>query len=356
MLTKYLRLDKHMIILLLFIPFSVYSGFVLKNSTLTFISAAISLIPLAMIIGFATRDISLQANPRISGLVSATFGNIIELMVAIFALSRGLIELVRASLIGSIICNIVLLTGLGFFVGGLKYKHQRFNKEAIGVSATMLIIAIVGLTMPTVFAFTTGEHQQAATLSNIVALVMAVIYTAGLVFSLRTHKDLFDENNELKASLEKPVIGKGAATIILFITTAFVALMADLLSRSIEPAALNLGLSQTFIGVVIIAIISNVAEISTAIRFAREDRLDVSLEIGMSSASQIALFVVPILVLISHLFGFGFSLVFSLFQVLGVILAVVILNHLMTDGRCNWLEGAQLISVYMIIAIAFFFI
>lgn len=356
MLNYYIRINRYILLLLVFIPISVYSGFVLHSNTLTFLSAVLSLVPLAMIIGHATKQVALQANPMISGLVSATFGNVIELTIAIFALRNGLIDLVRASLVGSVICNVILLTGLAFFVGGLRFKHQHFNSEASGVSATMLIIATVGLIIPTVFGYTTGEASRAAVLGNFVAIVMAVIYITGLFFALKTHKDLFDASDEIKATHEKPVMSKRSAVIVLFVTTLFVSLIADLLVKSIEGAAISIGITQTFIGVVVIAVISNIAEISSAIKFGREDRLDISLEIGMSSANQIALFVVPILVLISWMFGFGFSLVFSLFQVLGIILAVMIMNYLVTDGRCNWLEGAQLISVYMIIAIAFFFI
>jgi Ca2+:H+ antiporter len=185
---------------------------------------------------------------------------------------------------------------------------------------------------------------------------MAIIYIAGLVFSLLTHKDLFDASDEMKATHERVTISKRLAAFILLIAVIVVAVVSELLVQTIETTALEIGITQTFIGIVVIAIITNIAEKTTAIHFALEDKLDVSIEIGLSSAIQIALFVIPILMLISSIFNLGFNLVFSIFEILAVMLAVLIVNYLSADGRCNWLEGAQLISVYAIIAIAFFFI
>jgi Ca2+:H+ antiporter len=293
-----------------------------------------------------------------SGLISATFGNAIELIIAIIALKNGLIDVVKASLIGSIIGNILLLVGLSILFGGLRYKHQRFNNETIAVSSTMLIIVVAGLSIPSVYNFigskTAQEHIP--TLSIAVAIVMALIYVAGLVFSLLTHKDLFDATDDIKATNEKPTMNKRLAAFILFLTVIVVAVESELLVRGIEGAASTIGITQIFIGIVLIAIVTNIAEKATAIHFALENKLDVSIEIGLSSAIQIALFVVPILMLVSQAFHFGFDLVFSPFEILSVVLAVMIINYLSADGRCNWLEGAQLISVYLIIIIAFFFI
>jgi Ca2+:H+ antiporter len=185
---------------------------------------------------------------------------------------------------------------------------------------------------------------------------MALIYLAGLFFSLRTHKDLFDASDEMKATQERPTMSRRLAALILFIAIIVVTFESEILVGTIEHTAQTIGLSQMFIGLVVIAIITNIAEISTAVHFSMKNKLDVSIEIGLSSAIQIALFVVPILMLISQVFNFGFTLVFTPFEILAVILAVLIVNYLSADGRCNWLEGAQLISVYSIIAIAFFFV
>jgi Ca2+:H+ antiporter len=351
------RIEKIFLWFLLFIPVSIFFAFFTENKTLAFISSILAIVPLARIIGYATRELTLQTNPTIGGLLNATFGNVVELFIAILALSRGLIEVVKASIIGSIIGNILFLIGLSIFFGGLKFKEQRFNKDSVGVSATMLIIAITGLALPTVYALTvpTTAHEVQF-LSDAVAIVLAIIYFAGLIFAFFTHKHLFDTSDELKATHEKPSITKKAAILILLAATLAVAFESELLVRDIETAAQNMGLSQVFIGVVVIAIITNIAEKANAIHFAIENKLDIALEIGLSSAIQIALFVVPILVLVSQLFHYSFTLQFSMFEIISTLFAIMIVNYLSSDGRCNWLEGAQLISVYMIIAIAFFFI
>lgn len=348
--------------MLLFIPISLFCAAFTSNETLIFITSILAIVPLARIIGYSTKEISLQTNPTMSGLLSATFGNAIELIIAVIALQKGLIDVVKASIIGSIIGNILLLVGLSIFSGGLRYKHQNFNNETIGVSSTMLIIVVAGLSIPSAYYFLAylgvikGGLDHIQTISMAVAAVLAVIYIAGLAFSLLTHKDLFDASDEMKATSERAVMSIKLAGIILLLSVIIVALESDFLVRGIEGAADTLGISQIFIGIVVIAIVTNIAEQSTAVHFALENKLDVSIEIGLSSAIQIALFVVPILMVISQIFGFGFSLVFTPFEILSVVLAVMIINYLSADGRCNWLEGAQLISVYSIIAIAFFFI
>ncbi len=356
-----IRIGKFFYGMLIFIPISIYFALFTDNKTMTFITSILSIIPLARFMGYATKEISLQTNPTVSGLFSATFGNAIELIIAIIALSKGLALVVQASIIGSIIGNMLLLVGLSIFFGGLRYKNQRFNNETIAVSSTMLIIVIAGLSIPSVYNFLfnvnimKGENHSQM-LSIAVAVVLAVIYIAGLIFSLRTHKDLFDASDEMKATHEKVTMSVRLAAFILLLSIVIVSIESEFLVTGIEDAAKTIGITQTFIGIVIIAIITNIAEKTTAVHFARADKLDVSIEIGLSSAIQIALFVVPILVLISQIFAFNFSLVFTPFEILALILAVLIINYLSADGRCNWLEGAQLISVYAIIAIAFFFV
>jgi len=352
-----LRIGKTFYLLLIFIPISFYFALFTADKTLTFITSILAIIPLARIMGYSTTQISLQANPTVSGLISATFGNSIELIIAIIALQNGLIRVVQASMIGSIIGNILLLVGLSVFFGGLRYKHQTFNNETVAVSSTMLIIVVAGLAIPSVYAFANpGVDSDISTISIAVAIVMAVIYIAGLVFSLKTHKDLFDASDEIRDTQERPTMTKKLAALILLITIIVVAIQSEFLVQSINAAAVSLGITTTFIGIIIIAIITNIAENATAVHFALRNKLDVSIEIGLSSAIQIALFVVPILMLVSQLFGFGFTLQFTLFELVALVLGVLIINYLSADGRCNWLEGAQLISVYAIVAIAFFFI
>lgn len=351
-----LRIGKTFYLLLVFIPISFILYFFTKEDTLIFLATVLGIVPLARIMGYSTKEISLQTNPTVSGLFSATFGNAVELIIAILALNAGLIQVVQASIIGSIIGNILLLVGLSIFAGGLRYKNQRFNNESIAVSSTMLIIVVAGLAIPSVYEMLIPKNPQISILSSAVAIVMALIYIAGLVFSLRTHKDLFDASDEIKETKEKPTMSRRLAALILLITIIIVTFESEILVSTIEHAAQAIGLSQMFIGLVVIAIITNIAEISTAVHFSVKNKLDVSIEIGLSSAIQIALFVVPILMLVSQVFDLGFTLVFTPFEILAVILAVLIVNYLSGDGRCNWLEGAQLISVYTIIAIAFFFV
>jgi Ca2+:H+ antiporter len=351
-----LRIGKFFFWMLLFIPISIAVALLTQNKTLLFITSILAIIPLARILGYSTKEIALQANPTVSGILSATFGNIIELIIAVFALKSGLLRVVEASIIGSIIGNLLLLIGLSIFIGGLRYKHQHFNSETAGVAATMLIIAVVGLTIPSVYAFVTADASHIDVLSDAVSIVLALTYVAGLIFTMLTHRDMFDASDEIRMTHEKPTLTKREAGLLLLVATAFAALESEFLVQGIQSAVVNLGITQTFIGVVIIAIVTNIAEKSAAISFALEDKLNLAIEIGTNSAIQIALFVVPILVLISQVFGFGFNLSFTMFEVVAVVLAVMIINHLSSDGRCNWLEGAQLISVYCIIAIAFFFI
>jgi Ca2+:H+ antiporter len=352
------KVGRIFLLMLVFIPLSLVFAFIVQSPTLTFIASVLAVIPLARIIGFSTKELALQTSVTLGGFLSAIFGNIIVLMIATLALRRGLIEIVKASIIGSIIGNLLLLIGLSIFLGGLKYKEQIFSKESTGVSSTMLIIAVAGLAIPSVYALTLAnpEPQHVQYLSDSVALVMALIYLAGLFFAYFTHNYIFDSIDEIRASREKPTTTKSRALMILLLATIFVAIEAQLLVGNIEVAASVFGLREFFFGAVIVAIITNIAEKSNAIHFAMENKINLSIEIGLSSAIQIALFVVPILVFISAFFHYGFLLSFTMFEVVSVMFPVMIINYLASGGKCNWLEGAQLITVYLIIASAFYFI
>lgn len=355
--SKYLGIEKSFASLVIFIPLSIFFSYFTQYHALTFIAAILAILPIARMIGSATKELALQSNPFIGGLLSVTFGNIIELIIALLLLQEGLVAVVQASIIGSIIGNILLLIGLSIFFGGIRYKEQTFNKDSVGVSSTMLIIAVTGLAIPTVYAFTENPAaQEVQFLSIAVAIILALIYVAGLIFAVFTHKHLFDASDELQGLKERRTLSRSHAFILLLLSTLVGAFESHILVGDIEAAALGLGLSQAFIGVVIIAIVSNIAEIASSVHFARKNKLDVALEIGLSGAIQIALFVVPILLFASHILDLGFSLQFTLFEIISVFFAIMIVNYLSSDGKCNWLEGAQLISVYLIIAIAYAFI
>ncbi len=349
-----LNVDRLFFCFLFFIPLSVFLFLVDASESALFVIAIISLMPLAHFIGKATESISLLTNPTMGGFVNATFGNIIELIIALFAINAGLIDVVRASIIGSIISNLLLLIGLSMFFGGLRFKEQIFNTQAAGVSSTMLIIAVVGLSIPTLYT-ATHENVVIQPLSDIVSVILALIYILGLVFSFSTHKHLFDPVEEFHRHHVKIYYSAKTALVVLLVSLFAVIFESKLLVNSIEHASVTLGLSKLFIGVVIIPIITNIAEKIAAITMAIKNHIDLSIEIGTSSAIQIALFVTPLLVLFSQFLNTSFTLVFPIFKLITMLFAVMIVNYLSSDGRCNWLEGAQLITVYLIIAITFYF-
>lgn len=341
--------------LLVFVPISVICHLAGAADTLIFVVSVCALVPLARYIGRATESVALQTNHTVAGLLNATFGNLIELFIAVFAIHHGLVEVVKASIIGSIIGNILLLIGLSMFFGGMKFSQQRFNRYSAGVSSTMLIICVVGLAMPSIYARTSGGAHMPA-ISGVVSGLLASIYLCGLVFSLFTHKHLFDTTDEMRGIKTKPEWPIRQAALILLATAALCAYESELLVSRIEAGIRCFGFTHAFVGAVIVAIVTNIAEKTNAILFARRNLVNLSIEIGTSSAIQIALFVVPILVFSGFLMGKPFLLDFSVFQFMAMLFAVTIVNSLAPDGVCNWLEGAQLIAVYLIIATAFYFI
>ncbi|MFH1054881.1 MAG: cation transporter, partial [Candidatus Altiarchaeota archaeon] len=243
------RIGRATLLLLVFIPFSLYLGFFTQYKTLALITTVCAIIPLSRIIGYATNELALQTSPTVGGLLSATFGNVVELIIAVFALRMGLIGIVQASIVGSILGNLLLLIGLSIFFGGLRFKEQKFNKDSVGVSSTMLIIAIVGLAVPTVYSMVGGaEPGDERIINDAVAAVLALIYVAGLIFAFVTHKHLFDASDEVKAKGVKHTISIRTASIILLLATVAVVFESELLVEGFKHATVNLGLTQTFLG------------------------------------------------------------------------------------------------------------
>ncbi len=356
MISQSLRSWKLIDYMIIFIPISIILVLINSSPLYIFVSSIISLIPISKHIGKSTESIALQTTPTMAALINVTFGNSVELIIAILALQAGLVSFVAASITGSIMISLLLI-GLAMIAGGLKYREQKFNTDAGNVSATMLIIAVTGLSIPTIYSILTSSPViEIETLSFSVSIVMALIYILGLVFTFGTHKHLYDWGDELKKEKIKPVYTRKKAIIFLVLLTLMAFIEAEFLVSAIKPASEAIGLSEIFVGVVIIGIITNVSETINAITFAMKNKLELSMEIGTNSATQIALFVAPLLVLISTLFSTPFTLVFPLFDVVALFFTVLIINHLIADGRCNWLEGAQLITVYIILAIAFYFI
>jgi Ca2+:H+ antiporter len=339
--------------LLVLVPVSIVLELAGGNELLIFLTAAGAILPLAGLIGRSTEQLALHTGPRIGGLINATFGNVTELVIAFFLILDDQVDIVKASLTGSIIGNLLLVLGLSFLLGGLKHEEQTYNARAASIHATSLVLAVTGLLMPALFALGGRESfAQREVVSGTVAAVLMILYAAALLFTLVTHEHLF----RTPSPEEHPEWSRRQAVGMLLVATAFVALEAEFLVSSLEPALEDLGLSEFFVGLIVIPIIGNAAEHSSAIMFALRDKVDVTLEIAIGSSTQIALFVAPALVFISLFVGHPMDFVFSTFEVAAVALSTILVFMISSDGRSNWLEGAQLTGAYAIMAISFFFV
>jgi len=340
--------------LLVLVPVSIGLELAGANELLIFVTSAGAILPLAGLIGRSTEQLALYTGPRIGGLVNATFGNVTELIIAFFLILEDKTDIVKASLTGSILGNLLLVLGLSFLAGGLKHEEQSYNARSASIHATSLVLAVTALLMPALFA----QSQEAETVlqrevvSGIVAAVLIALYILALVFTLVTHEHLFRTPEEG----ERPEWSRNKAIGLLLASTAVVALMAEFLVGSLEPAIEDLGLSELFVGLIVIPIIGNAAEHSSAILFAMRNKVDVTLEIAIGSSTQIALFVAPALVFISLLVGHPMDFIFSTFEVAAVGLSTILVFMISSDGRSNWLEGAQLTGAYVIMAISFYFV
>ena len=332
-----------------------------------FIASAIAIIPLAGLMGRATESLSESLSPAIGGLLNATFGNAAELIIALFALSKGpqLYPLVKASLTGSIIGNILLVMGASVVAGGLRYRKQQFNRTAASMGATMLALASVGLIMPALFYHLVRNQAEAAAdvdrriefLSEEIAGVLAVIYVLSLVFTLVTHRHLFSGDEEAAGTVhEPPEWHWKTALALLFAATASIAWMSDLLVGAVEEARTALGMTEVFTGVVVVAVIGNAAEHSTAVMMAMKNKMDATVQIAVGSAIQIALFVAPVLVFASMFMGHPhpLDLHFSLLETVTVVISVGVLALVCQDGETHWMEGVMMLGVYIIVALAFY--
>ncbi len=349
--------------LLVFLPVAVGLEYVRPEAhAWIFVASALAIVPLAGWLGHATEHLAAHTGEGAGGLLNATFGNAAELIIAIAALQRGLYDVVKASLTGSIIGNVLLVAGLAVFAGGLKYRTQRFQAVAARAQATLLTLAGISLIVPAMFHYLAGGkagQQRENDLSLEIGLVLLAIYAAHLVFSLVTHKQLFSGLAASEAAEEphgKPW-GLGKSIAVLAGVTALVAWMSEILVGSVEQAAHSWGMSSLFIGVIVVAIIGNAAEHSSAVLFALKNKMDLSLSIAIGSSIQIALFVAPVLVIASRFVGpRPMDLVFSPAEVVAVVLAVMIVGEIASDGESNWLEGAMLLAVYLILGICFYFL
>jgi Ca2+:H+ antiporter len=344
--------------LLVFVPLAIGLEFLKPEShTLIFIVSCLAIVPLAGWLGRATEQLAHRTGEGVGGLLNATFGNAAELIIALMALHKGLYPVVKASLTGSIIGNILLVLGASVLAGGLRYKKQHFNTTAARAQSTLLTLAAIAMVMPAAFHYLGGPAVQASEhdLSLEIAFVLLICYSTHLLFSLYTHKQLFageghGENGGGSWSLKRSIL-------ILAGATALIAWVSEILVGSVEQAARAFGMTSVFVGVIVVAIVGNAAEHSTAVMMALKNRMELAMGIAIGSSLQIALFVAPVLVLLSHFIGpRPLDLVFTPAEVLAVFAAVLITGQVANDGESNWLEGVQLLAVYTILALVFYFL
>jgi Ca2+:H+ antiporter len=350
------------------IPIAIALELLGADATLIFFASALGVIPTAALMGRATEELANRAGPGVGGLLNVTFGNAPELIIALFALHAGLQEVVKASLVGSILGNTLLVLGASMLVGGMKRDRQRYDRTAATVSALMLMLATAALIMPAIFQLVAGGGLPAPTarairfpheleiLSVGVSIVLLLTYLAGLLFSLRTHRDLFNPEHD-----EEDHVGEAwtvrRSVIMLAIAGAAVGVMSEILVGSITEASADIGLSPFFVGAILVAVVGNAAEHWVAVYFAARDKLDLSVNIAIGSAAQIALFVAPVLVLISFVLGpFPLALIFNGFELGGIFLAVLVSHVVTQKGESTWFEGLQLLAVYTVLGLTFYFV
>ena len=340
------------------IPLSILASTFHAPATVIFLISVVSIIPLAALIGQATEDIAARTTPAVGGLLNATFGNATELVVAGLALIHGLDVLVKASITGSIIGNALLVLGLSMVAGGIGRERVYFNRVAAATSAGTLLLAVTALVMPAVFNLSVFGRLQSDSpelnqLSLLVSIVLLLTYALSLVFSLVTHRSVLISLADVS---DQPQLSMTAAIIVLLLVTLATTYESELLVQSITLATEALGITQFFVGAIVVAIVGNATEHTSAMLVARRGQMDLAVHIATGSATQIALFVAPFLVLFSWLIGRPMSLVFNAFEIAAVALTSVVVTIAALDGETNWFEGVQLVAVYLIVAIAFFYV
>jgi Ca2+:H+ antiporter len=368
-IARYLRPDNALQTLLVFVPVAATADWLDWGGTVVFVCSALAIVPLAGIMGHATESLAARLGAGIGGLLNATFGNAAELIIALAALQRGLQDVVKASLTGSIIGNVLLVLGLAILVGGVGRERQRFERSAAAVGSTMLALAAIGLVIPALFHFVLEGQVRHATLtvdreallerelSVEIAVVLFATYLLHLLFSLRTHRHLYAGQQLDEPEAAHPVVSPRNAAVQLLVATVLIAWMSELLVGAVEEASHALGLTEVFVGVIVVAVVGNAAEHSTAVLVARKNQVDLAMNIAIGSSIQIALLVAPLLVFASYAIGPApMDLRFTIFEVVAVGIAMFVVNLVAQDGESNWLEGALLLAVYLVLGLAFFFL
>lgn len=343
--------------LLVLAPAALVAHWAHASPLVVFVLAALAIVPLSGLLGSATEHLAEYTGPTVGGLLNATLGNLAELIIAFLALRAGLTELVKASITGSILGNLLLVLGAAQLAGGLRYRSQRFNSHLAGVSISLLVIAVVGLVVPALFQSLHHDPARVATvhMSEVVAGLLIVGYALSLVYSMGTHRAAFGHGGEGAHEAAEGRWSLGRAITVLLGAAAGIAVLSELLVGATEAATHALGMSEMFVGLVVVPIIGNAAEHSSAVMMARKDRMDLSVSIAIGSSTQVALLVAPVLVLAGALMGRPMDLAFPTMQVASVVLAVAVASEVVRDAESNWLEGAFLLLAYAILAVAFFF-
>ena len=352
---------KALAFLLLFVPASIVAGVVHAPPVLVFALSALAIIPLSGFLGKATEELSTYTGPALGGLLNATLGNLAELIIAVLALRAGLVDLVKASITGSILGNLLLVLGAAQLAGGLRHKVQRFSVALAGLSISLLTVAVIGLVIPAMFLATHPDptHLLTRKVSTGVAVLLMTGYVLSLVYSMGTHRSVFGEGadvaNESHGADHAARWSLGRAMGILLASAAFIGWVSEILVGSTEAAIKGVGLSQVFVGIIVVPIIGNAAEHSSAVLMAMKNRMDLAVSIAVGSSAQVALLIAPILVFVGRALGQPMDLAFNIFEVAAVALAVAVATSVVRDAESHWLEGAFLLLVYGMLAVAFFF-
>ncbi|MBD2296923.1 calcium/proton exchanger [Anabaena sphaerica FACHB-251] len=354
------------LILLLFIPVSLAAHFLEWGDLIVFITAGLAILPLAAWMGTATEEIAVVVGPSLGGLLNATFGNATELIIALVALNAGLIDVVKASITGSIISNLLLVMGFSMLLGGLRYKEQTFQSVVARVNASSMNLAVIAILLPTAMNYTSIgiSERTLQNLSLAVAVVLILVYGLTLLFSMKTHAYLYDVGvAEIEAETDAKIEEIAAEekpnlwiwTGVLLVCTLLVALESELLVETLEVATSKLGLTALFTGVILLPIVGNAAEHATAVTVAMKNKMDLSLSVAVGSSMQIALFVAPVLVIAGRFLNQPMDLDFNPFELVAVAVSVLIANSISSDGKSNWLEGTLLLAAYTVLGFAFYF-
>ena len=367
-----LKADQALLLLLVFVPITLVLEYVFHASgTTLFLTSAVAIVPLAGIMGKSTEMLAEHVGAGLGGLLNATFGNAAELIIAIFALRAGLYDLVKASLTGSIIGNILLIFGLSALLGGLKFRKQVFNRTAAKLGSTLLLLSAVGLVIPSLLHFlrdgaesgaaagaaaATGAGAGSGSLSLEISVVLIICYILSLVFALRTHAELYQGTAHADGEAHAAAAwSKGKSFAVLVGAAALVGWMSEILVGGAEEAAHALGMTEVFVGVIVVALVGNAAEHSTAVLVALRNKMDLSIQIAVGSSLQIALFIAPLLVFLSYAIGpEPIDLVFSPLEVVAVAVSVLVVGQIADDGETHWMEGVLLLAVYLVLGFAFF--